>query len=179
MLRDYRVYLFDRDDNVFAIETFRAADDSFALLKSRQVSGGGGGFELWRGGDWVARVDADGRHAAGDDGDDIAALNGLYKLEVDAGELQMVGIVNLIDGAVRGGHSTYAITGTFRCSGDTITGVVYGRRHSPFDGAYVFPLDDVRLQCQGRVLADHITGTGTAAELPNLKFNIQLTRLSS
>jgi hypothetical protein len=181
MQRDYRVYLFDSEDNIFAIETFRAADDTFALLKSKQL-GHGGGFELWRGGDWIARVDRDGRHVPWHGGggpvtESTAAVNGLYKLEVGAPVLQMVGTVSLIDGTVRGGHSTYAITGMYECSGDAFVSVAYGRRHSPYQGPALFPFDDIRLHCQGWVFADQISGIGSAAELPKVRFDIRLTRI--
>jgi hypothetical protein len=177
MLRDYRAYLFDRDGNIFAIETFRAADDAFALLKSKQISGRGG-FELWRSGDWIARVDAEGRAwTPPSPAEREAALNGLYKVEVAGGELQMTGTLSLLDGVVRGGQETFAITGRYHCSGDAISGMVLGRRHSPQQRGYVFPLDEVRLQLDGWVFADHIAGSARAAELPDVRFEVRLTRL--
>ena len=178
MLKDYRAYLFDRDGNVFAIETFRATDDAFALLKSKQISSGGG-FELWRSGDWIARLDAEGKPwdrpgcTCGE-----SALNGLYKVEVAGGELQITATVSLLNGVIRGGQETYAMTGRYRRNGDALSGVVLGRRHSPQRLGYVFPHDELRLQLEAWVFADHMAGSAVAAEL-DARFDVFMTRLGN
>ncbi|MCD0420067.1 hypothetical protein LOC51_22865 [Rubrivivax sp. JA1024] len=178
MLKDYRADLVDRDGHIAAIKTFRAADDAFALLKSKQISLGGG-FELWRSGDSVARIDADGQtwDAPAVDGDE-AALNGLYKIEVSGGELHITGTFSLLDEVVRGGQATYAITGRYRRIGDAIAGIVLARRHSPQHRGYVYRYDEVRLQLDGWVFVDYIAGSAVAAEL-DAHFEIRLIRLSS
>ena len=178
MLKDYRAYLFDRDGNVFAIETFRATDDAFALLKSKQISSGGG-FELWRCGDWIARIDAEGQAwEAPSCTPSESELNGLYKVLVTGGELQTTATVSLVDGVIRGGQETYAITGRYRRNGDALSGVVLGRRHSPQHHGYVFPYDVLRLQLEGWVFADHISGAAAAAEL-DVRFDIHMARLGN
>lgn len=178
MQNNYRAYVFDRDNQVVAIETFRARDDSFAMLAAKRF-GGSGGFELWRCGDWIARIAPDGSHANGHDPELNGSLNGLYKLEASSELPTILGTLTLLDGAVRGGHATFAVTGKYHRCGDAISGVVYGRRHTTAAGAKTFPVDHIRLQCDGWIFADHIEARGTAAELPGVEFKITLTRLSS
>jgi hypothetical protein len=180
MQKNYRAYLFDRDDKVVAIETFCAGDDAFALLKARQF-GSRGGFELWRSGDWIAHVTPDGSHArcpSAPDPDLNGSLNGLYKLDVQSDLPRILGTLALLDGAIRGGHATFAVTGKYYRRGDSVSGLAYGLRHTTVEGPGLFPVDHIRLQCDGWIFADHIEARGTAAELPGIEFEIQLTRLS-
>ena len=106
-------------------------------------------------------------------------LQGLYKVEYETPRRKSVGIIFAGDGRLHGGNSTFAYVGSYRQTGNTISGVITTQRHTE-DPDYkpVFGIDVVRIDFQGVEKGDYASNEGTAAEFPSLAFRALLTRIS-
>jgi len=109
----------------------------------------------------------------------VTMLQGLYKVEYETPRRKSVGIIVANAGQLRGGNSTFAYIGSYRQTGNAISGVITTQRHTD-DPSYrpVFGMDVVRIDFQGVEKDNFASVEGTAAEFPSLAFKALLTRIS-
>ena len=106
-------------------------------------------------------------------------LKGLYKVEFETPRGKSCGVVHADNGKIRGGNSAFAYIGTYTQNGQSLSGKVWSKRHTP-DSSHpsVFGYDEVTIAFHGAVKGEFAICEGTAAEAPSLGFKAVLTRVA-
>ena|ERR1700690_2670181 len=102
--------------------------------------------------------------------------NGLYKVSFKTPLGQGNGVVVINNGSIKGGDSMMYYTGTFQLDGNQFTANIHVGKHSDAPGmSSVFGLNDVDVQLQGTATDTSATIQGSAAGVPLVTLQAQLT----
>jgi hypothetical protein len=103
--------------------------------------------------------------------------DGLYRVSFQTPAGAGAGVIYISAGKMWGGDSAIYYAGTYSVSGNQVTANVTTNRHtSGFDS--VFGIDRVHINLRGHIEGDSVAMQGTAAEAPNVAFQVILSRLS-
>jgi hypothetical protein len=103
--------------------------------------------------------------------------DGLYKVYFESPLGADFGVVHAVGGKIWGGDSSMFYVGSYVTSGNEITAHVSTKRHS---GGHlsVFWFDNNEVDLKGTVQGDTVQFTGRAPKVPNVSFQITLTRIA-
>ena len=105
--------------------------------------------------------------------------DGLYKVHFQTPLGWGAGVVYAAGGKLWGGDVALFYTGTYSQDGNTVTAEVRTNRHTQSAGYQsVFGRDQVKITLNGISSADTVKLNGKAAEVPNVAFTAELTRIS-
>ncbi|CCE00475.1 conserved hypothetical protein [Bradyrhizobium sp. STM 3809] len=82
---------------------------------------------------------------------------------------QGTGLVELVDGIVRGGDAVLSYFGSYEVHGDRFTALIKTRRHASGQPSLFGP-DELTLSLEGCCRGTPMTCSGTAAEAPDVPF---------
>jgi hypothetical protein len=105
--------------------------------------------------------------------------DGLYKVQFQTPLGWGAGVVYAAGGKMWGGDGALYYVGTYNQEGGNVTGQVTTNRHTQNPGIpSVFGRDQVRITLTGVSSGDTAKLNGKAAEVPNVAFTAELTRIS-
>jgi hypothetical protein len=102
--------------------------------------------------------------------------NGGYSAWFRTPKGEGTGIVVLNDGRLTGGDTVIGYDGSYTQDGDNFTATLTTRRHTQGQPS-VFGIDDVDLTLSGKSTPTGASGSGTAKQAPDLRFEVTLIRI--
>jgi hypothetical protein len=105
--------------------------------------------------------------------------DGLYKVHFQTPLGWGAGVVFGAGGKLWGGDAGLFYVGTYSVDGNNVTAEVRTNRHTQSTGIVsVFGRDQVKITLKGVSEGDIVKLSGKAAEIPNIAFTAELTRIS-
>ena len=104
--------------------------------------------------------------------------DGFYAIEFSTPLGNGNGVVTLLGGHIRGGDSMIYYVGNYQLDGEHFSADVTTNAHAHEPGmSSVFGRDNVHISLNGAFSGSDAVLTGTAREVPGLKFNAKLKRI--
>lgn len=106
--------------------------------------------------------------------------DGLYAAEFHTPLGHGFGVVMLLNGKLSGGDSMMYYVGDYTMDGDIFKAQVTTGAHARPPGmTSVFGKEKVTIGLSGSFKGDVATATGKATEVPNVSFNVKLTKIAA